>query len=124
MSEKSVLVVEDDPDGQEIIARILFRAQISVEIAGTAEDALKLLSPADHGVAVIDLALPGMDGFELIGRVREAHPGIPCVAITAFHTPALKLKVTQSGFDQYFPKPLDDVRFLKAVKELLNGAPK
>ncbi len=122
MQSKSVLVVEDDPDGQELIARMMIRANIAVEVAGTAEDALQLISPQDHVAIVIDLALPGMDGFELLNRIRQdsAIAMLPCIAITAYHTPSLKQRVMSKGFDAYFPKPLDDVRFLKTLKEIID----
>lgn len=122
MPTKSVLVVEDDPDGQELVARILFRARIPVEIAATAEDALQLLSPDEHFAVVIDLALPGIDGFELLSRILEndSHTALPCIAITAFHTPSLKQRVMNEGFNAYFPKPLDDTRFLRTMKEIIS----
>lgn len=121
MQSESVLIVEDDPDGQELIARMLMRSNIPVEIAGTAEDALQLLSPQEHAAIVIDLALPGMDGFELLHRIRQNDvlAALPCIAITAYHTPSLKQRVMNEGFDAYFPKPLDDVRFLRTIEELI-----
>lgn len=122
MPTKTVLVVEDDPDGQELVARILFRARIPVEIAATAEDALRLLSPDEHSAVVIDLALPGIDGFELLSRIRDndSLKALTCIAITAFHTPSLKQRVMNEGFDAYFPKPLDDSRFLRTMKEIVS----
>jgi CheY-like chemotaxis protein len=121
---KSVLIVEDDPDGQELVARMLIRANIAVEVAGTAEDALQLLSSDEHVAVVIDLALPGMDGFELLSRIREDHAlaGLPCIAITAYHTPSLKQRVMNDGFNGYFPKPLDDIRFLRTIREIIESA--
>ncbi len=121
MQPGSILIVEDDPDGQELIARILMRATIPVEIAGTAEDALQLISADEHSAVVIDLALPGMDGFELLSRIRDDDSlvSLPCIAITAYHTPALKQRVMNEGFDAYFPKPLDDVRFLRAIEDIM-----
>jgi len=47
---------------------------------------------------------------------------LPCVAVTAFHTPSLKQHVIQSGFDHYFAKPLDDRRFIEKITELLGRA--
>lgn len=116
-----VLIVEDDPDGQELVARMLMRAGIQVEIAGTAEDALRLITPDEHVAIVIDLALPGMDGFELFSHIQQnpALAQLPCIAITAFHTPTLRQRVMNDGFDAYFPKPLDDIRFLRTVKEIV-----
>lgn len=122
---KTVLIVEDDPDGQEILGRMLFRARIPVELTGTAEDALQLLSAEDHAVVVIDLALPGIDGFELLRQIR-AHAqfkSLPCIAITAFHTPTLKQRVMQEGFNGYFAKPLDDRRFIEKINEILQTSP-
>lgn len=123
MHPESVLIVEDDPDGQELVARMLIRANIPVEVAGTAEDALQLISPHEHVAIVIDLALPGIDGFELLSRIRQDHSlaKLPCIAITAYHTPSLKQRVMNEGFDAYFPKPLDDVRFLKTLKEIIGS---
>lgn len=122
MPPKAVLVVEDDPDGQELLARMLIRADIPVEVAGTAEDALQLLAPDEHVAIVIDLALPGMDGFELLQHIRKDKTlaGLPCIAITAYHTPSLKQRVMNEGFTAYFPKPLDDVRFLRTIKEIID----
>jgi CheY-like chemotaxis protein len=121
--QKSVLVVEDDPDGQELLARMLFRANIAVELTGTAEDALQLVSASDHAVIIIDLALPAMDGFQLLQKIRssETIKFIPCVAVTAFHTPSLKQRVMEAGFDSYFAKPLDDRRLIEKIQELLKS---
>ncbi len=120
---KSVLVVEDDPDGQELLARMLFRANISVELTSTAEDALQIISLQEHAIAVIDLALPGMDGFALLKEIRgnPATQALHCIAITAFHTPSLRQRVIEEGFDSYFAKPIDDRRFLASIQDILDA---
>ena len=117
---KSVLVIEDDPDGQELISRMLFRAKIPVELTSTAEDALQLVSIDEHVIAIIDLALPGMDGFQCIKHIRDdaALKSLHCIAVTAFHTPALRQRVMEAGFDSYFAKPIDDRRFLSTISDL------
>ncbi|MGJ3239902.1 MAG: response regulator [Anaerolineae bacterium] len=116
----SVLVVEDDADGQEILGRMLIRAGIPIELTSTAEDALQILSPEEHSVVVIDLALPNMNGFDLLQHIRdnEATAHLDCIAITAFHTPALRQRVIESGFDEYFAKPIDDRRFMTTIKDM------
>lgn len=123
MMDKAVLVVEDDPDGREIIGRMLIRASIAVELTATGEDALQVLDPDEHGVVIIDLALPGIDGFEVLKQIREQEPthNLHCIAITAFHTPSLKQRVIKEGFNDYFAKPLNDRRFAKAVQQVLTG---
>ena len=118
---KSVLVIEDDPDGQDVLARMLFRANIPVELTSTAEDALQIISTEEHAVAIIDLALPGMDGFQLLKEIRknQATHNLHCIAVTAFHTPTLRQRVMQAGFNSYFAKPIDDRRFLATIKDVL-----
>lgn len=120
MTDKAILVVEDDPDGQELLARMLFRANIPVEITGSAEDALKLISADDHFAMIIDLNLPGMDGFDLIQHIRDNQQtkDLPCIAITAYHTPVLKMRVMNSGFTHYFAKPLDDRRLIATLHDI------
>lgn len=120
---KSVLVVEDDPDGQELLARMLFRANISVELTSTAEDALQIISLQEHAIAVIDLALPGMDGFALLKAIRgnPTTQALHCIAITAFHTPSLRQRVMEEGFDSYFAKPIDDRRFLASIQDIFDA---
>ena len=119
---KSVLVVEDDPDGQELLARMLFRANIAVELTSTGEDALQIISTDEHAAAIIDLALPGIDGFEVLEKIRsdEATRDLHCIAVTAFHTPTLRQRVMQAGFNSYFAKPIDDRRLLAAIQQTLS----
>ena len=118
-----ILVVEDEPDGQELVARMLSQVNLPVDVVGTAEAALDLLEVNTYGAVVIDLALPGMDGFELLGHIRSAADisGLPCIAMTAFHTPELKRQAIQDGFDAYFAKPLDRMRFLGALEDIIGG---
>ena len=121
--QPTILIVEDEPDGQELVARMLSQVNVPVDVAGTAEEALEFLETNSYGAVVIDLALPGMDGFELLGRIRRDADltGLTCVAMTAFHTPELKRQAIQDGFDAYFAKPLDRARFLGALDEIIKG---
>ncbi|WP_157872433.1 response regulator, partial [Streptomyces silaceus] len=81
-----VLLIEDDAsvrDGMELVLR---RHGYAVDTAATGEDALALLArPAGQGVelAVLDLMLPGMDGFEVCRRIRATGSTIPVVMLTA-----------------------------------------
>lgn len=116
-----ILIVEDDPDGQEVVARMLREANVEVEIAASAEDALDFLKNQSYIGIIIDLALPGLDGFQLVSAIREdaKHNQTPCIAVTAFHTPELRHEALGSGFDAYFPKPLNRTLFLGAVDDLI-----
>lgn len=116
-----VLVVEDDPGGQEITRTILQHYDIAVDVAGTAEDALTLLKQNTYDLAVIDLALPGMDGWGLLRHIRagSATAHLPCVAVTAFHTPRVEVEAEERGFDAYMQKPINIKLFVGHLQRLV-----
>ncbi len=119
----SILVVEDDIDGADVVRRMLNAAGHSPRMVPSAELALQVLEeePEAFDAMVIDLALPEMDGFELMNIIRGAafFEGLPLVAITAFHTPELKVQALENGFDAYFAKPLDTTIFVQSLEKLL-----
>lgn len=121
--EHPVLVVEDEPDGQELVSRLLAVAGIPVEIAADGESAWKMLKSKRYMAAIIDLALPGMDGIELLRSIRADADlaTMRCMAITAYHTPELKQRALEDGFNAYFSKPLDRNLFIGALDDLLDS---
>lgn len=123
MITNAILVVEDDPDGQEVVARMINQVNIDTEIAGTAEEAFELLQKQAYVGAIIDLALPGADGFQLLNAIRSDQrlKDLPCIAVTAYHTPELKHQALAEGFDGYFAKPLNRTLFLGAVESIFSS---
>ena len=124
MSNIALLVVEDEPDSMAVVELMLNPANIDTAEAVDAEQALQILNanPNAFSGVIIDLALPGMDGFALLQTIRKspALKHLPCVAMTAFHTPELKSKAIRIGFDAYFSKPLDTAVFLGTLERLLS----
>ena len=120
MSDWHVLVVEDDPDGQEVVTRILRHHRITTDVAGTAEEALKKLVSTHYDLAVIDLALPTMNGWALLETVKTSSTlsNMPCVAVTAFHSAEVAVEAIQAGFVAYFPKPLEATSFVRELQRL------
>ncbi|MBN1121243.1 MAG: response regulator [Anaerolineae bacterium] len=123
MYENPILVVEDEPDGQELVSRMLKVINVDIEVAGDGETGWDMLHEKNYTMAIIDLALPGMGGIELLNLIRDsdALQNLPCVAITAYHTPELKQQALAAGFDSYFAKPLDRTLFLEALDGLLES---
>ena len=120
-----VLVVEDEPDGQEVIAELLKYENINTDRAQNADEALNKLAKNKKGTytaILIDLALPGgMNGIDLMREIREnpKYDELPCIAITAFHTTTVRYEALAAGFDAYFSKPLDVDTFAKALTEVI-----
>ncbi|MCK6580278.1 MAG: response regulator [Anaerolineae bacterium] len=124
MPAQRILIVEDEPDGADLVRRLLKSKGKEAAVAANAEVAIAALEadPGVYAAIVIDLALPEMDGFELMTLLRgsEYFAQMPLIAITAFHTPELKVRALESGFDAYFPKPLDTAAFAASIDRFLN----
>jgi CheY-like chemotaxis protein len=119
-----VLIVEDEADSAEVIARILAYHEIQYVIASTAEEAVLLLEKDKNPtLMIIDLALPGMDGWALLNVVRSdpETARVPAVAVTAYHSPAMAQKALSAGFNAYFPKPLDPTSFVQELERVVSS---
>ena len=121
MNVAPILIVEDEPDGQLLVSRMLAVVGIAVEVAPDGETAWNMLGTKVYKAAIVDLALPGMDGVALLRKIRSDTElaTLPCIAITAYHTPELKQQALTEGFDAYFAKPLDRTLFLGALDGVL-----
>lgn len=124
MSQKNwhILVVEDDPDGQEVVATILEHLNLSIDVANNVAEAEELLfnSGRTYQAAILDLALPDKNGWELLTEILEnpKTANIPCIAVTAYHTSKLREDAIRAGFTAYFAKPIDATAFARRLEEL------
>jgi CheY-like chemotaxis protein len=118
-----ILIVEDNQDSRDMMARILRYHQLAFEVTSSAEEALDRLSERDYGAVVIDLALPQMDGWTLLQHVlhnpETAH--LHCIAVTAYHSAELAGKAIHAGFTAYFPKPLEKNAFANQLHRAIGG---
>ncbi len=118
-----ILVVEDDPDGQEMVATMLEHMNFLVATADNAEEASDLLfeSGETFEAVVVDLALPGKDGWELLNEIlsNPQTEQIPCVAVTAYHNSKLREEALRAGFVAYFPKPLDGTLLARELERII-----
>src|ERR1700759_1973776 len=109
MAERRILVVEDDMDGQEVFEHILRHHNINADIVSTGEEAISQMAIQKYSAAIIDLALPKIDGWTLLEAILANHTAapIPWGAVTAFPSAEVAVKAIEAGFVAYFPKPLD-----------------
>lgn len=118
-----VLIVEDDPDGQMLIATLIDHLDIAYDTASTVAEAEAFLfqSHTPYHAVILDLALPDKDGWQFLSAI-QANPrtaALPCVAVTAYHTSKLREQAIVAGFTAYFPKPIDATSFLRELQALL-----
>jgi two-component system cell cycle response regulator len=113
-----VLVVEDDPDSLELMT-YLFRAFGHEPLGAVSGDAaLTAAASSTPDLILCDLRLPGMDGFELLTRLK-ADPtlrSIPVVAVTAYAMPGDRERVLSAGFSGYVSKPIDPESFVRQAE--------
>ncbi len=118
----SVLVVEDDRVSRRILTQLLKLSGYPTESAASAEDALRSLEthPAPR-IALVDLDLPGMNGMELIDRLRALDPSTIPVLVTATGEDSLEAALRDKPVI-YLRKPLDFNRLLVLLRELQDPA--
>ena len=115
---KRVLVVEDEASIREMVALNLKMAGWEVVEAPSAERALELMHSGEHcDAALLDIMLPGKDGFELLGVMKEH--GIPVIYITAKADVNSKIKGLRSGAEDYIVKPFEVLELLVRVEKVL-----
>ena len=118
---KSILIVEDEKHLVDGLRYNLKAEGFDVETAGTAEEALPLLM--DDGktfdVVVLDVMLPGMDGFSLASKLRSQGRFVPILMLTARGQAQDVLRGFEAGADDYLPKPFDLSVLLARINALL-----
>ena len=115
------LVVEDDPDGNELITTILERYGARVTSVGTAAAALDALEATPPDILVSDIGLPDSDGIELIKCVRTRHGAkeLPAIALTAYASRQDAAKAIAAGFDAHVAKPVQPSTLGTVVARLM-----
>ena len=107
-----VLVVEDEPDVREFLLRVLHEAAWAADAAPDGKRALEAMARNEYDLAVVDVGLPGIDGFELCKRLRARNDRTPILLLTARNAVNDRVKGLDAGADDYLAKPF-------AVEELL-----
>jgi two-component system, OmpR family, response regulator ResD len=117
----SVLVVDDEPTIGEIVARYLERAGYSTRIASDGPQALALSAQSPPDLVVLDIMLPGIDGLEVMRRLREPEgsPGARVILLTARGREAERIVGLRRGADDYVVKPFSPGELVARVEAVL-----
>ncbi len=114
-----ILVVDDDADMLRLLSLRLKAADYEVIAVGSAEAALAQLEMARPQLVLSDVRLPGKDGLALFDEVRERHPSLPVILLTAHGTIPDAVEATSRGVFTYLTKPYDGKDLLKKIGEAL-----
>jgi two-component system cell cycle response regulator DivK len=121
MSEALILIVEDNEKNLKLVRDVLLQSGFETAEARTAEESLDLVAARAPDLILMDIELPGMDGFEAVRRLKgdPATAAIPVCALTAFAMNDDRERCLRAGFDGYLSKPITVAEFPGQVRDLL-----
>jgi two-component system OmpR family response regulator len=114
-----VLVVEDEPRMASLIERALVEEGAAVDVAANGEDALWMAGSTPYEAIVLDVMLPGLDGFAVCARLREQELWTPVLMLTARDAVADRVTGLDAGADDYLLKPFAVDELLARVRALV-----
>ncbi|MCM8810932.1 MAG: response regulator [Candidatus Omnitrophica bacterium] len=121
MEPKKILIIEDDPEERLILSRELKRAEYIVYEAPTGEEGLKIFKKEKPDLVILDVVLPGIDGWEVLRRIKKGPLSrrIPVMMLTGKSEDKDKIKGYEIGADYYVTKPYNVNKLLPVIKSLI-----
>ena len=117
-----ILVVEDSPDNMKLFRTLLTLKGHDVTGLPGGEELLEAIARTEPDLVLMDIQLPGKDGYTLLGEIRQSpHAGLRVVALTAHAMSGDRERAMQAGFDGYITKPIDIRAFPELVRRALAG---
>lgn len=116
-----LLLVEDEPDLASGLARALRNEGYSVDLADNGDDALRKAVDVSYNLIVLDVMLPGLNGWEVLSRLRQTHH-TPVMMLTARDTTADRVRGLDAGADDYLVKPFEVSELLARLRALIRRA--
>ncbi|HEV2325406.1 MAG TPA: response regulator transcription factor [Terracidiphilus sp.] len=118
-----ILLVEDEPKVAGFVRRGLTAERYAVDIAADGREGLELAEAFPYDLIVLDLMLPGMEGREVLQRIRRKNTCVPVLVLTARDGIEDKVKLFDAGADDYLTKPFAFAELLVRTKALLRRGP-
>jgi two-component system, OmpR family, copper resistance phosphate regulon response regulator CusR len=118
-----ILVVEDEKKLADMVARGLKAERYAVDVAHDGESGWQMANTYDYDLILLDLMLPGLNGTEILRRVRRKNSTVPILILTARDAMDEKVQNFEAGADDYLTKPFAFAELLVRVKALLRRGP-
>ncbi len=121
---KHILVVEDNPDNMYVMDRILTHRGYTVDQATTGDAALTMIAQTSFDLVLMDMQMPGLDGYTAVRAMREMPAGkeVPVIAVTANSMPRDRERSLGAGCTDYVAKPIRTNDLLQLIERYLGGA--
>lgn len=119
-----ILLIEDELDLCDLIAEILIDKYYSVVKCNDGEEGLYRAINEEYDAIILDVMLPGLNGWEILDRVRNNGKNVPILMLTALGDVEFRVKGLNKGADDYLPKPFDMKELIARVDALIRRASK
>jgi CheY-like chemotaxis protein len=121
MAKNRILVVDDEPNNQRILNYTLNKAGYETLTAGNGEAALDLLNENNADLAILDVAMPGMDGITLLQHIRtmQKYENLPVIILTGSGDDTERIRAEEAGVQGFLTKPASSKMILETVNHLL-----
>ncbi len=118
----SVLLIDDDETTTNIFRLVMQHYDVTLATASDAQSGLDFLKEYRPDAIVIDIFMPGMDGYQTLKAIRgnRLADGAVCIATTSYHNSDTPTTLSEYGFDGYIPKPLDANRIVPYLEQAIN----
>ena len=119
---KRILIAEDNLPSRELVREILETEGYDVVEASDGRQALEMIFTAKPDLVVMDIQMPGLDGFKVVSEIRQIpqFAKIPIVALTAYAMAGDEERILAAGFDAYTTKPIDAAVLTKQIERQLS----
>jgi DNA-binding NtrC family response regulator len=115
-SGASILIIDDESAIRESLEVLLTIEGYSVRMAVDGEEGLRVLEIDSFDLVLLDLALPGQSGMEILPQIKERHPDLPVIMITAYGTVDNVVEAVRAGAENFVQKPWDNEKLLADIR--------
>src|SRR3990172_4862001 len=119
MPGEKILVVDDEPGMRSLLSKVLMKGGYFVNAFEAGEEALQTLSEEEYDLAILDIEMPGMNGIELLKRIKQKDPSLSVVMITAYGSLQSAVEAMRQGAYDYLSKPFEMEEIKLVVEKAL-----
>ncbi len=121
MNQLRILVVDDDETLRSVLSNELKNEGYIVETAADGDEAIKIVKQRKFDLALLDIKMPGVDGFQVLQYLKKEHPVIKVIMLTGFADLKNAIEAKKLGADDFVSKPYDIVDLVTTIERAITS---